>query len=92
LIEDAQDHRISDEGAQVRLPVRQPDLGVDTKVRSVRPDERRSPPDRTGEIKYYPLSAEFNDFRVQMNFVGLRQTRRQGLTRMFRPAMSSVSI
>src|SRR5262249_38485190 len=24
------------------------------------------------EIKYYPLAQEFNDFRVQMNFVGLR--------------------
>ena len=27
---------------------------------------------KTGDIKYYPLAKEFNDFRVQMNFVGLR--------------------
>jgi streptogramin lyase len=27
---------------------------------------------KTGEIKYYPLAKDFNDFRVQMNFVGLR--------------------
>jgi streptogramin lyase len=27
---------------------------------------------KTGEIKYYPLAKEFNDFKVQMNFVGLR--------------------
>jgi streptogramin lyase len=27
---------------------------------------------KTGEIKYYPLAEEFNDFAVQMNFVGLR--------------------
>jgi virginiamycin B lyase len=27
---------------------------------------------KTGEIKYYPLGEEFNDFGVQMNFVGLR--------------------
>ena len=27
---------------------------------------------RTGEIKYYPLGKEFNDNRVQLNFVGLR--------------------
>jgi streptogramin lyase len=27
---------------------------------------------RTGEIKYYPLAAEFNNTGVQMNFVGLR--------------------
>jgi streptogramin lyase len=27
---------------------------------------------KTGQIKYYPLAEEFNDFRVQMNFVGLR--------------------
>ena len=27
---------------------------------------------QTGEIKYYPLGKEFNDFKVQMNFVGLR--------------------
>ena len=27
---------------------------------------------KTGEIKYYPLGKEFNDFKVQMNFVGLR--------------------
>jgi len=27
---------------------------------------------KTGEIKYYPLSEEFNNFGVQMNFVGLR--------------------
>ncbi len=26
----------------------------------------------SGEIKYYPLAKEFNDFKVQMNFVGLR--------------------
>src|SRR3977135_4081769 len=26
----------------------------------------------TGEIKYYPLGAEYNDNRVQLNFVGLR--------------------
>jgi virginiamycin B lyase len=27
---------------------------------------------KTGEIKYYPLAAEFNNTGVQMNFVGLR--------------------
>src|SRR6202048_3650520 len=27
---------------------------------------------RTGEIKYYPLAPEYNDNRVQLNFVGLR--------------------
>jgi streptogramin lyase len=27
---------------------------------------------QTGDIKYYPLASEYNDFRVQMNFVGLR--------------------
>ena len=27
---------------------------------------------KTGEIKYYPLAAEWNDNRVQLNFVGLR--------------------
>ena len=27
---------------------------------------------KTGEIKYYPLGAEYNDNRVQLNFVGLR--------------------
>lgn len=27
---------------------------------------------KTGEIKYYPLAEEFNNFGVQMNFVGLR--------------------
>ena len=27
---------------------------------------------KTGEIKYYPLAEEFNNFAVQMNFVGLR--------------------
>jgi streptogramin lyase len=27
---------------------------------------------KTGAIKYYPLAQEYNDFRVQMNFVGLR--------------------
>jgi streptogramin lyase len=27
---------------------------------------------KTGEIKYYPLANEYNDFKVQMNFVGLR--------------------
>jgi len=27
---------------------------------------------KTGEIKYYPLGKEFNDNRVQLNFVGLR--------------------
>ena len=27
---------------------------------------------KTGEIKYYPLAAEWNDDRVQLNFVGLR--------------------
>jgi len=27
---------------------------------------------KSGEIKYYPLAKEFNDFKVQMNFVGLR--------------------
>jgi streptogramin lyase len=26
----------------------------------------------TGEIKYYPLAPEYNDYRVQLNFVGLR--------------------
>ena len=27
---------------------------------------------KTGEIKYYPLPPEWNDNRVQLNFVGLR--------------------
>ena len=27
---------------------------------------------KTGEFKYYPLGAEYNDNRVQLNFVGLR--------------------
>ena len=27
---------------------------------------------KTGDIKWYPLGQEFNDFKVQMNFVGLR--------------------
>jgi streptogramin lyase len=27
---------------------------------------------KTGEIKYYPLAPEYNDLRVQLNFVGLR--------------------
>ncbi|HEY7247137.1 MAG TPA: carboxypeptidase regulatory-like domain-containing protein [Xanthobacteraceae bacterium] len=27
---------------------------------------------KTGEIKYYPLAPEYNDNRVQLNFVGLR--------------------
>ena len=27
---------------------------------------------KTGEFKYYPLGAEYNDSRVQLNFVGLR--------------------
>jgi virginiamycin B lyase len=27
---------------------------------------------KTGEIKYYPLAPEYNDVRVQLNFVGLR--------------------
>jgi streptogramin lyase len=27
---------------------------------------------KTGDIKYYPLAKEYNDFKVQMNFVGLR--------------------
>ena len=27
---------------------------------------------KTGEIKYYPLSAQYNDNRVQLNFTGLR--------------------
>jgi virginiamycin B lyase len=27
---------------------------------------------KTGEIKYYPLAAEYNDHRVQLNFIGLR--------------------
>jgi virginiamycin B lyase len=27
---------------------------------------------KTGEIKYYPLAPEWNDHRVQLNFVGLR--------------------
>jgi streptogramin lyase len=27
---------------------------------------------QTGEIKYYPLASEYNDNRVQLNFVGLR--------------------
>ena len=27
---------------------------------------------KTGEFKYYPLGAEYNDKRVQLNFVGLR--------------------
>jgi len=27
---------------------------------------------KTGEIKYYPLAQEYNDNRVQLNFVGLR--------------------
>jgi streptogramin lyase len=27
---------------------------------------------KTGEIKYYPLASEYNDNRVQLNFVGLR--------------------
>src|SRR5215468_8750142 len=27
---------------------------------------------KTGEIKYYPLAPEYNDYRVQLNFVGLR--------------------
>jgi virginiamycin B lyase len=27
---------------------------------------------KTGEIKYYPLAKEYNDVRVQLNFVGLR--------------------
>ena len=27
---------------------------------------------KTGEIKYYPLAPEWNDDRVQLNFVGLR--------------------
>ncbi len=27
---------------------------------------------KTGEIKYYPLAPQFNDYRVQLNFVGLR--------------------
>ena len=27
---------------------------------------------KTGQIKWYPLAAEYNDNRVQLNFVGLR--------------------
>jgi virginiamycin B lyase len=27
---------------------------------------------KTGEIKWYPLAAEYNDNRIQLNFVGLR--------------------
>src|SRR5437588_7599262 len=27
---------------------------------------------KTGEFKYYPLGAEYNDNRVQLNFIGLR--------------------
>lgn len=27
---------------------------------------------KTEQIKYYPLAAEYNDYRVQLNFVGLR--------------------
>jgi virginiamycin B lyase len=52
------------------------DLGVDTKgtfwFDQMYQASLANLDPKTGEIKYYPLSEEFNDFRVQMNFVGLR--------------------
>ena len=52
------------------------DLGVDTKgtfwFDQMYQASLANLDPKTGEIKYYPLSEEFNNFGVQMNFVGLR--------------------
>ena len=75
--EDAQAHRISDQGVQAGCPGRATSRSSSTSSGTLWFDTMfqgslGNLDPKTGEIKYYPLAPEYNDVRVQLNFVGLR--------------------